>query len=308
MLEVRLREHDAVVDVFVPIEGTHTHSGSPKPLHWRDNLSSEPRFARFLPRIRGHVANLTLSPSDLETLSDKEAALVRECTQRDAALEALVGLGAKATDLVLVSDADEIGRRRRLEELCRCAEWVSGFEPIALEDALFPTTLEMNWHTYDFRWKSKLPWGWVAKEGAVLLEAQALGVGGHVDGLSRTSSDWRRMLRTDRQVAAPSTRASYANDGGWHLSSFGGLDAVAAKLEAYIEAHVYNSSFYRDRRRLARLVDGGIGRFQGRDEHALIETLKRDEHPEVGPPTRTLSSGEPPESWATETRESVREP
>ena len=76
MLEVRLREHDAVVDVFVPIEGTHTHSGSPKPLHWRDNLSSEPRFARFLPRIRGHVANLTLSPSDLETLSDKEAAQI----------------------------------------------------------------------------------------------------------------------------------------------------------------------------------------------------------------------------------------
>ena len=55
VLEVRLREHDAVVDVFVPIEGTLTHSGSPKPLHWRDNLSSEPRFARFLPLSLIHI-------------------------------------------------------------------------------------------------------------------------------------------------------------------------------------------------------------------------------------------------------------
>ena len=33
-------------------------------------------------------------------------------------------------------------------------------------------------------------------------------------------------------------------DAGWHLSSFGGVDAVARKLEAYIEAPIYNTSFY----------------------------------------------------------------
>ena len=42
VLEVRLREHDDVVDVFVPVEGSTTHSGGPKDLAWRDGFSQDP--------------------------------------------------------------------------------------------------------------------------------------------------------------------------------------------------------------------------------------------------------------------------
>ena len=60
VLEVRLREHDDVVDVFVPVEGSTTHSGGPKDLAWRDGFSKDADFGQFAPRVRGHVANLSL--------------------------------------------------------------------------------------------------------------------------------------------------------------------------------------------------------------------------------------------------------
>ena len=67
-----------------------------------------------------------------------------------------------------------------------------------------------------------------------------LGVGG-AGGAARTGSDWRRSTRGDR---SPALGRKAVLDAGWHLSSFGGVDAVARKLEAYIEAPIYNTSFY----------------------------------------------------------------
>lgn len=258
ILEVRLHEHDDIVDVYVPIEGSLTHAGGSKPLYWRDGLAREARFARFLPRIRAHVANLTLDVA----LGAKEAALERERLQRDATLDALLAAGATGRDLVIASDADEIARASTLRGVLACAEFVerrAGHVRGAL-----PAYLAMNWHQYDFRWRSPKQWGLVAREGALLLEAAALGVGGSAGGDVRTASDWRRMDRTDRIVATGKSGLdrSFALDAGWHLSSFGGLDAVAEKLEAYIEAHVYDTPFYRDRDRLRRLIAGGVGYFE----------------------------------------------
>ena len=85
-----------------------------------------------------------------------------------------------------------------------------------------------------------------------------LGVGG-AGGAARTGSDWRRSTRGDR---SPALGRKAVLDAGWHLSSFGGVDAVARKLEAYIEAPIYNTSFYTERARLQRLIDAGVGHFE----------------------------------------------
>lgn len=259
ILEVRLHEHDDIVDVYVPIESATTHAGEPRALRWRGGWESDARFARFLPRIRPFTADLDLGGRNVSVV---EAARRREEAQRDAARAALVAAGAGPRDLVLLSDADEIGRSAALKNVLRCVEWRDAGGGGA---AFLPVALEMNWHAYDFRWRSRLQWGMVAKEGAVLVDAASLGVGADDPSSALTASDWRRMMRPDRVEKNADLRGrgrAWLEGGGWHASSFGGVDALAEKLESYIEASTYNTSFYRDRDRLRRLVDGGVGHFE----------------------------------------------
>ena len=81
----------------------------------------------------------------------------------------------------------------------------------------------------------------------------------------RTNSDFRRMLRDERQSQNLSIDRSHIRDSGWHLSSrgdSGALNVLKKKLESYIEAHAYNSSFFTDSQRLERLQRNGIGYYE----------------------------------------------
>lgn len=98
MLECRLSEHEGVIDHTVLVEGTLSHRGEPKPLHFAENRD---RFAPWLHRITHVVADL---PADL-------AAWPREHQQRDAAVPALEALGLADDDIVLIADVDEFPPR-----------------------------------------------------------------------------------------------------------------------------------------------------------------------------------------------------
>ena len=104
VLEVRLRELDDSVDVFVPVESTVTHNGGPHEPLW-PTLRDDPRFRRFAPRVASHIADVS---DEIPNLSAKEAALQRERQQRDAVIDALERAGALPSDVVVLSDADEI--------------------------------------------------------------------------------------------------------------------------------------------------------------------------------------------------------
>ena len=45
VLEIRLAELDALVDHFVIVEATRTHTGKPKPLYFADNRKRYDRYA-----------------------------------------------------------------------------------------------------------------------------------------------------------------------------------------------------------------------------------------------------------------------
>jgi beta-1,4-mannosyl-glycoprotein beta-1,4-N-acetylglucosaminyltransferase len=94
LLEIRLNELAGVVDRFVLVEATRTHSNRPKPLYFRDHWS---RFAAFTDRIiHVEVADMPGDPN----------AWVRENFQRNAIARGLTG--ARDHDVILVSDLDEI--------------------------------------------------------------------------------------------------------------------------------------------------------------------------------------------------------
>ena len=243
VLEVRLRELDDSVDVFVPVESTVTHNGGPHEPLW-PSLQHDSRFRRFAPRVASHIAAVS---NEVPGLSAKEAALQRERQQRDAVADALDKAGAVASDVVVLSDADEIPDAERLNDVLACHGYLT-------DGKILPAALLMAWHQYDFRWRARVPWGAVAREGCVVAEV------GDLRG--RTNSDFRRMLRDERQSQNLSIDRSHVRNGGWHLSSFGGTSLLKKKLESYIEAHAYNSSFFTDHQRLERLQRNGIGYYE----------------------------------------------
>lgn len=99
VLEIRLNTLDKAVDCFVIAEGTLTHAGQPKPLHFELNKE---RFAKWLPKIR-HVI---VDDWPEVTGNTYEDAWARERHQRDAVMHALHD--CRADDIVIIGDADEI--------------------------------------------------------------------------------------------------------------------------------------------------------------------------------------------------------
>ena len=94
LLELRLETLDRVVDRWVLVESTRTHSGHDKPLYFAESLA---RFARFNERIIHVIVDDNPDGSD---------SWIRERHQRDAIMRGLSK--CLDSDLVMVSDLDEI--------------------------------------------------------------------------------------------------------------------------------------------------------------------------------------------------------
>lgn len=113
LLEVRLRELDPVVDVFVLAEATRTFSGTPKPLYFEENKE---HFWPYLHKIR-HII--------VDDMPDDPDPWKLESHQRRSLARGLVGLDDM--DVVIVTDADEILRHQTVASLPDHPAQVSGF-------------------------------------------------------------------------------------------------------------------------------------------------------------------------------------
>ena len=103
LCEIRFNVLKDVVDKFVVVEGTLTHTGKPKPLYFCENKE---RFAAFADKII-HVV-VDDFPTPPVGYSERDASWMREDWQRNAMVRGLKD--AKPEDLVIISDVDEIPR------------------------------------------------------------------------------------------------------------------------------------------------------------------------------------------------------
>lgn len=106
LLEIRLHELDSVVDFFVLVEATKTHSNQPKPLFFEENKQ---RYARFLPKIK-HII--------VDDLPDGDDPWERERFQR----RMVIDRGFEGFDdlaIGMISDADEIPNEEGVANLPR---------------------------------------------------------------------------------------------------------------------------------------------------------------------------------------------
>ncbi|WP_188263197.1 tetratricopeptide repeat protein [Azospirillum tabaci] len=217
LLEVRLAELDAVVDRFVLVEATFTHAGDPKPLHYAENRA---RFAAYADKII-HVV-VDDDPGGF--------AWQREAHQRDAIIRGLDG--CDPTDMIVVSDADEILRPWVMEQLRR--------EP---DDgrSLFAPHLDIFLYFLDL--KSPDPW------------------------VSVAAAPWELIRRIGANRARYLTKLGHGRvvpDAGWHFTWMGGIERFRAKLQAFAHREMI-AAFDQDpaanQERLDRFY--ATGRFDG---------------------------------------------
>ena len=102
LLELRLKTLESVVDRFILVEATRTHTGHPKPLFFQENKS---RFSAFLNRIE-HIV--------VDDYPPFETAWTYENHQRNCIVRGLSN--AKPDDWILVSDLDEIPNPSMIEK------------------------------------------------------------------------------------------------------------------------------------------------------------------------------------------------
>lgn len=100
LLQIRLHELYDVVDKFILIEGSHTHTGNEKPFYYQQNKD---RFSRYADKIEARQAYLP--PYGKEPWFGWG----REIYQRSAINEALKHL-AQPEDVIISGDVDEIPR------------------------------------------------------------------------------------------------------------------------------------------------------------------------------------------------------
>ena len=83
LLEIRLNTLDSVVDKFVIVESTLTHTGNPKPLYYAENKK---RFEKFKDKIIHIIVDEFPSFPDA---TNREMAWIRENCQRNAILRGI---------------------------------------------------------------------------------------------------------------------------------------------------------------------------------------------------------------------------
>lgn len=207
LLDIRLHELYDVVDRFVLVEATKTHSGLNKSLYYYENSD---RFVKFSDKILHIIVeDMPTTPEEIQaslTSKDRkwieskyqiEDSWVRERHQRNCMMRALQG--RDPNDVVMLSDADEIVKRSVVEKI-RTDGICEGSN--AVHQSL--NSFYLNVVCTNMEWY-----------GSKIVK--------------------RKMLNehTPSEVRFHVPASCTIEDGGWHYSWFGGAEKIKEKLQSY---------------------------------------------------------------------------
>jgi beta-1,4-mannosyl-glycoprotein beta-1,4-N-acetylglucosaminyltransferase len=272
LLELRLHELAGVVDKFVLVEATRTHSNKPKPLHYRENRD---RFAKFHEKII-HVV--------VDDLPDDKDAWVLENFQRNCIERGLSG--CRPDDLVMISDLDEIPRASAVitarEQMHFRGDPLSNLAHNALNSQLV-----------DFIARSRHIRRRVQKHHPFILKFEQTLYRYFMNCQSEHPPCWfgTRILYFRDFSSAQLIRHSgfqVVKNGGWHFSFMGGVERIREKLDAFAHQE-RNIPEFTDTKKITELINcGGLNfrknwrvRFVPVDDTFPLYFLR---HPEIFSP------------------------
>ncbi len=216
LLEVRLNTLDSVVDKFVLVEAQLTQTRQPKPLYFLDNKE---RFSKFLHKIHHQIISKNSCPSNEGNL------WAMENLQRNYIKRVLMGMNLADTDVVMISDVDEIPNPIKVVDAAKA-------------DGANLLAFDMSFHAYYANLVSPKK-GWI---GTVMTKMETLNV--------IEPQDVRNIKDSAPRV----------DNAGWHLSWLGGWEKAYTKLLSCIEpldkSEVPSKEEFK-KRFDARIKDGG---------------------------------------------------
>lgn len=210
LLEIRLNVLKDVVDKFVVVEGTKTHTGKPKPLYFAE---SRERFAAFADRII-HVV-VDDFPEPPAEYSERDASWMRENFQRNAIVRGLKD--AKPDDLIVISDLDEIPRP---EVIAKAREMkYEGVTALGMEVFCYYLNLK-NYTHFEIVTSRLLSYG-------ALIDPQTCC--GRISQANYDKGVNQGPTATNARYLSPTRVLRHA---GWHFSYLGGAEAIVRKIGA----------------------------------------------------------------------------
>lgn len=221
LLELRLHELGEIVDKFVLVEATKTHSNKPKPLHYLDNRSA---FSAFHDKII-HVI--------VDDEPDAKDAWVLENYQRNCIARGLVDCRPDAW--IMVSDLDEIPRATAVKKLSGEIPFRDDFFSRVAHNALSNKLTQKIFHRRRLRriLRKHHPFVWRFEQRLYRHFLNCV-----------SSAPWHgtRMMRFRDFTSAEEMRYTgykTVKDAGWHFSYLGGVERIRQKVAAY--AHQENN-------------------------------------------------------------------
>jgi beta-1,4-mannosyl-glycoprotein beta-1,4-N-acetylglucosaminyltransferase len=251
LLEIRLNELYEIVHRFVLVESPFTHQGNPKPLYYADNKK---RFEKFNDKII-HV---------VEDFHDTAPApWAREQAQRNRIAKVLDYLGG--TDVMIVSDLDEIPRASRVIDYCNS---------FLTEPEL--SYLHMRFFYYFLNCEFKnVPWDRGFISPASLLKGQNLT---HLrtcySRLPKMELVLGKIELVERSVLKGKEKDKdndehrWGNTSGWHFSYAGGEDRIIEKLRAFAHTE-FNTNTFTNKDYIHYTMERGTG-LTGTEKYSVV--------------------------------------
>ena len=218
-LEIRLNELWDIVDKFIVVESSYTHSGLKKPLYLKDKFMSYKKYHSKLMLISSTKKIFT------------QNARIREQFQRGLIDEQIKGLKLSAKDLIIHSDCDEIPRASTIQELAARCE--SNRYLLELDDFVYFLNL------YQGKWARCTVTSFDRFKG-VQYARQNMYVGHAVKyfrfnfPLMRVPDYWttRRYLRF-LPIIKYNPRLVPIEGGGWHFNNLFSTDDIIEKIKSF---------------------------------------------------------------------------
>ncbi len=215
LLELRLNELAGVVDKFVLIESTKTHTNKPKPLYYAENSS---KFSAFHDKII-HVV--------VKDLPDSDDAWLLDNYQRNCFGRGLVN--CRPDDWILISDMDEIPRPEVVQKLSREIPYDDNFFANIAHGALSSKLTQAIFHRRGLRrhLRKNHPYVWrfEMQQYSYFLNCRV-----------ENPMFGTRMMRYRDFTRAEEMRYSgykTVKDAGWHFNSMGGVERIRLKMFSF---------------------------------------------------------------------------
>ena len=237
LIELRIKYLSEVVDFFVVVEADVTYTGKSKKWNFPDILNNG--LKEFSHKIQYHQMKVDLEKAEREKSPNYVGGTWGrswkvENMQRNFIKNSCKNFAAK--DTILISDLDEIPSKEKLSFIKSCD--FSVIAPVAFEQSLFH--LNCNYLNLE-RWIGTVA---TTKELIDKYEPQ--------------------IFRDNKN------RMSTFNNSGWSFSSFGGVNRVREKFEAFAHEE-YNKEEYKNKSHISECFEKGSDLFHREIKKQKVE-------------------------------------